>query len=295
MHRNVNLKEIRIDGGTQGRVELNQDVVAEYAEIVRDGADLPPVTLFNDGTDLWMADGFHRFFGYMAADRASIPADVRVGSQRDAVLYSVGANTSHGLRRTNADKRKAVLTILGDPEWSQWSDRKIAEACGVGHPFVAAVRNPERAAAQTEARKPKVESDSTPARGTKVESDSTHKQPEPTPKAPTEAEQIANDAHGDDDPAELLATLQRELEEAHALIKAAEADDLKAEVIRWHKAYDHAQREQSRYMDLLDKSKKREELTMRLLRRCGKAVDEADPDKIAAVVEAMARKAREVA
>jgi len=44
------------------------------------------------------------------------------GTQRDAILHSVGANATHGLRRSNQDKRKAVVTLLEDNEWCQWSD-----------------------------------------------------------------------------------------------------------------------------------------------------------------------------
>src|SRR5262249_33580652 len=52
--------------------------------------------------------------------------EVRQGTRRDAVLHAVGANASHGLRRTRADARRAVLLLLGDPEWRRWSDRAIA-------------------------------------------------------------------------------------------------------------------------------------------------------------------------
>jgi predicted HTH domain antitoxin len=58
------------------------------------------------------------------------------------VLYSVGANAAHGLRRTNEDKRRAVETLINDEEWATWSDREIARACGVSGKFVAAVRDP---------------------------------------------------------------------------------------------------------------------------------------------------------
>jgi hypothetical protein len=44
------------------------------------------------------------------------PAEVRTGSRRDAVRYSVGANSVHGLRRTNEDKRREVQTLLADAE-----------------------------------------------------------------------------------------------------------------------------------------------------------------------------------
>jgi hypothetical protein len=33
-----------------------------------------------------------------------------------------------GTPRTNADKRKAVTLLLGDPEWGQWSTGKLAGA-----------------------------------------------------------------------------------------------------------------------------------------------------------------------
>ena len=36
---------------------------------------------------------------------------------------------AHGLRRSNADKRRAVLTLLNNEEWAKWSAREIAKAC----------------------------------------------------------------------------------------------------------------------------------------------------------------------
>jgi hypothetical protein len=44
------------------------------------------------------------------------------------------------VRRTNGDKRRAVATLLNDPEWSQWSDREIARRCGVDGKTVASSR-----------------------------------------------------------------------------------------------------------------------------------------------------------
>jgi hypothetical protein len=52
----------------------------------------------------------------------------RPGTQRDAVLFGIGANSVHGLPRTKAGKR-AVALVLADPEWSQWSDREIGRRC----------------------------------------------------------------------------------------------------------------------------------------------------------------------
>ena len=128
---------IRIDGGTQPREAIDEQLVAEYAESV---GDLPPMVVFNDGADYWLADGFHRWHAYRKAGFTTVSCDVRKGTCRDAVLYSVGANAEHGKRRTNADKRKAVQTLLNDAEWSKWSDRAIAKACRVGADLVATVR-----------------------------------------------------------------------------------------------------------------------------------------------------------
>lgn len=137
----LDLNLIRIDGGTQSRVELNEETYLDYAEAMLAGAKFPGVTVFYDGASYWLADGFHRFFAVQEAGFHEIEADIRQGTQRDAVLFSVKANAAHGLKRSNADKRKAVETMLADEEWRTWSDRKIAEACGVGHQLVAQVRS----------------------------------------------------------------------------------------------------------------------------------------------------------
>jgi hypothetical protein len=67
-------------------------------------------------------------------------AEVRRGLKRDAVLYSVGANATNGQRRTNEDKRRAVLTLLNDPEWGKWSNSEVARRCAVEHHMVGALR-----------------------------------------------------------------------------------------------------------------------------------------------------------
>ena len=136
----LELSKIRIDGDTQSRVELNQDVVNEYAQAMLDGVEFPPVKIFYDGADYWLADGFHRYFAAKEAGKVLILENIIPGTKRDAILYSVGANTTHGVRRTNADKRKAVVTLLNDLEWSNWSDNQIAKACSVSQPFVGKLR-----------------------------------------------------------------------------------------------------------------------------------------------------------
>jgi len=228
--KKLNLNVIRIDGGTQPRERINMDAVTEYAADVKDGIEFPAVVVFHDGAEYWLADGFHRFHAHKQAGKASILADLRTGTLLDAKLHAVGANGAHGLRRSNEDKRRAVLMVLAEPAWADWSDRRIAEVCGVGHPFVAALRRPAVAEKQQEnrdssaARKTAaVESDSTPA-GSQVESDSTKA---PSPAAPRSASPAPAPAADDFGPSEEeIAAAQREQEdELAALRKVVEADD----------------------------------------------------------------------
>lgn len=105
---------------------LDGAVIAEYAEAMEDGKQFPPVTVFYDGSSYWLADGFHRVNAALQVGRGYVEAQIITGTQRDAVLYSVGANAAHGLRRSNADKRRAVERLLRDDEWAKWSDSEIA-------------------------------------------------------------------------------------------------------------------------------------------------------------------------
>lgn len=139
-HAVLELDLIRIDGDTQSRVNLDQSVVEEYAEAYRAGVQFPPVVVFFDGSDRWLADGFHRYFGAKAAGLPKIFEEVIPGTKLDAQLYSYGVNKAHGLRRTNADKRRAVEGALKHPLSGAWSDNQIAKHCGVSHTFVGSVR-----------------------------------------------------------------------------------------------------------------------------------------------------------
>jgi hypothetical protein len=131
------LKEIRLNGGTQMREEINQTVLEDYAEIFD---ELPPVIVFDDGKHKWLSDGFHRYKASVFARCDAILCEVRKGSRRDAVLYAAGANASHGLRRSNGDKRKAIMALLSDKEWARWSDREIARQCQVSKAMVHVLR-----------------------------------------------------------------------------------------------------------------------------------------------------------
>jgi hypothetical protein len=138
--RILDLSNIRTDGGTQPRVAIFQNVIEEYADSLVEGAIFPPIVLFYDGVEYWLADGFHRHAAYKQLGIDEITAEVRRGTRRDAVLFSVGANAVHGQRRTNEDKRRATMTLLEDEQWSKWSDQEIARRVVVSPTTVGTLR-----------------------------------------------------------------------------------------------------------------------------------------------------------
>jgi hypothetical protein len=137
----LSLSEIRADKRAQPRAALDEDQVSEYVEAMERGEKFPRLVLFRDKKGrYWLADGFHRFQAAVELKRKAIECIVYQGELRDAILFSCSANATHGLPRSNADKRQAVTKLLSDKEWGKWSDNEIAKQCKVGHQLVGKLR-----------------------------------------------------------------------------------------------------------------------------------------------------------
>lgn len=137
----LNIGAIVLDERLQSRAEIDEEAVSEYADNIEAGDEFPPVLVFFDGVHYYLTDGYHRYHAHKRAGRASISCEVVNGTLRDAIFHSTSVNSKHGMRRTNADKRKAVATLLDDFEWCNgMSDAQIAEHCSVSTPFVANIR-----------------------------------------------------------------------------------------------------------------------------------------------------------
>lgn len=134
--KTLNLLNIRIDGGTQAREELNQEAVADYAEKMRDGEVFPPVSVFFDGSEYWLVDGFHRYFATKSNGKTSIDAEVENGTLKEAIRASWKANGKRGLNLNSADTKKIMLAMFADEVTKTWSNRQIAEYVGVSHSTV---------------------------------------------------------------------------------------------------------------------------------------------------------------
>ena len=199
MTRMVRLDQIRLDGGTQFRDQIDQHKVKEYADCMRDGAEFPAVQCTFDGVNYWLWDGFHRYFASQAVGFKEVNVVYKPGTQEDAQDLALSANGKHGLPRNVATRRKQVETALSMERHAGKSDREIAKLCDVSHTFVASIRNPEAKEKQAKNRDAsaakKVESDSTLKPGDvvptqQVESDSTDPKPSMTQDYGPDAEEL---------------------------------------------------------------------------------------------------------
>lgn len=297
----LNLQSIRIDGGTQARTAINNELVSDYAAAMSEGVHFPEIECYFDGVDYWLVDGFHRLHAMLTLGKASATVMVFNGTLREAVWHSLGVNTGHGLRKSNDDKRKSVQAALNDTEWSQQSDRAIAKHCGCSKTLVGQMRNPTPAETNTHAGS--VGGSSTTLSDSENQPNealagvspvlvATEKvAPIPTAKQ-LEAEQNAADAHGDADPIAMLEEAEKQISTLQTELFALQADDQKAETLKFKRLAEIANRRQNELMETVNAREKELQRQANWLRRIGVAVGEDDNSKLAAKVEALARTAK---
>lgn len=112
------------------RIDL--DNVAALEPVIE---SCPPITV--NHPSLMIVDGHHR---QAAAVRRRVGIRAVLVSLTPAEMFeqAVHANVTHGLALTKAERKSNVTKMVKDcPEWS---DRRIAEACGVDHKTVADTR-----------------------------------------------------------------------------------------------------------------------------------------------------------
>ena len=108
------LGQLRTDGGTQIRAKVDQRVVEEYAEqMASPETEFPPVIVFDDGHDCWLADGFHRVAAADRAPLADIPRKVRPGSHREArpATTTPATSTTTGIIATRSRNGSAEPSV----------------------------------------------------------------------------------------------------------------------------------------------------------------------------------------
>ena len=133
----LELSKIILDPSITARVDRPAEKVAEYAQAMEDEASFPPVVCFNDGQHLYLVDGWIRYLAAKKLGRKAIAAEVRVGSRREMRLFASASNASHGLQRTLADRRLAVLITL--EEQPSWTVPRVSAHCRVSPSLISAI------------------------------------------------------------------------------------------------------------------------------------------------------------
>jgi hypothetical protein len=134
------IDKIIIDRDLQMRERLNADKVAEYKNLYLETPSLlPAVVVFTDGSEIWLADGFHRLAAAKEASLKEIRSETNTGTRDDALTFALSANATHGMPRSNADKRRAVSAALS--KWPKESSKKIAALCAVSSTLVDNIRS----------------------------------------------------------------------------------------------------------------------------------------------------------
>ena len=132
----LGVKKIITDAGTQSRVNIDGPTVSTYAERLSNGEVMPPLDVFFDGKQYFLAGGFHRYDAYVENNAKTVPCRVRNGDLEAAKKFSLGQNHSHGLPRSNADKKRCV-TMARELYGADKSQVFLSELCGVSRNFVA--------------------------------------------------------------------------------------------------------------------------------------------------------------
>jgi len=138
--KSLSVDVINISGGTQSRLKIDEEYIDEIYENMKEGRLYPPVTVFFDGKEYWLADGFHRLHATRKNGKVSIECNITNGLLREAILYSKTANNKHGKRFSLADKIHNAQELIGDFEWGEWSNREIGRICDLSHVTIAKLR-----------------------------------------------------------------------------------------------------------------------------------------------------------
>jgi ParB-like chromosome segregation protein Spo0J len=134
----VDRSQIAIDAAMQSRAAMNEGAIEEYRAAMLDGQVFPPCLLVDTGSQLLLCDGFHRLHAYERAGIKTVPCIIKDGTREQAQWQAAAQNVTHGVRRTNEDKRRAVLmAVQVKPDASL---RDIASHCGVTHEMVRQIK-----------------------------------------------------------------------------------------------------------------------------------------------------------
>jgi hypothetical protein len=138
MQKILNLADITLSQAYFVRDTINMEVVEDYAEALNAKAVFPAVDVFKVGRGYTLVDGWHRFYAYRKANKKNILANIHEGEREDCLRFALKCNRIHGLRRSNADKKRSAMLAIR--EWPKLVGREIADMVGVSHTYIDRLR-----------------------------------------------------------------------------------------------------------------------------------------------------------
>lgn len=137
----LKIADLNLEPAEMVRSKFYKEESQDYADKMQMGEDFPPAHALQDGNGkLWVWDGRHTIVARELAGFEDVDCEVEAGTRKDAIRLAIGANAKHGIHRSRPDKFAAVKTALTEAGMGDLTDRSVAEACNVSHPFVGEVR-----------------------------------------------------------------------------------------------------------------------------------------------------------
>lgn len=100
-------------------------------------ASLPPILVHR--RSMKVIDGSHRVLAAQILSLRSVRAVMFDGTEEEAFAESVRCNVTHGKPLSLAEREQAAITLLRTHR--EWSDRRIAQVCGLSDKTVARTRH----------------------------------------------------------------------------------------------------------------------------------------------------------
>lgn len=137
----IPIERIAVSREFQSRETLDEATIEEYVRVAKEAEHddmdwpFPPVEMVGG----FLIDGHHRLEAAKRLGYTTLLAYEEPGDEKDAILAAIKANSEHGLRRNQADIRRAIGMAL--KVFPEESDRAIARLVETSHPTVGKVRS----------------------------------------------------------------------------------------------------------------------------------------------------------
>lgn len=220
----VKLADICTDSKTQVRESVNQEKVNEYTSLLQEGIEFDPIELYNDGAQIHISSGWHRYLAHRSAGLTEIAAIVHVGTARDAFFNGIKANGPSPIPYNTLDYIKQLRRFQEDEEYSQWSVSQKAKWMHCSRTTVTRLlkkiqeENYQEAKEATEIKPEKIKY----TRNGKVQ-EMKRREPAPKPEASPEPSPVDNSSQVAE-MVDTITTLEEKLREAQDKIMVGQWD-----------------------------------------------------------------------